>query len=60
MGDYSKTPEYYQKTCKIEEITLPHSHPHLAISHSNIGGVYNNNGQYSRALQSNENSIEIR
>ena len=41
MGEYSKALEYHEKSQKIYEITLPKNHPHLAISYSNIGQVYN-------------------
>ncbi|CAF2225424.1 unnamed protein product, partial [Rotaria magnacalcarata] len=38
MGDYSKALEYFEKSLKISEISLPPNHPDLAYSYNNIGG----------------------
>ncbi|CAF4725933.1 unnamed protein product, partial [Rotaria socialis] len=41
MGKYSKALEYYEKSLKIREISLPPTHPNLAVSYNNIGQVHN-------------------
>ncbi|CAF4475970.1 unnamed protein product [Rotaria sp. Silwood2] len=38
---------------------LPSNHPDLAVSYLNIGTVYYNMGEYSKALSSYEQSLEI-
>ncbi|CAF1288490.1 unnamed protein product, partial [Rotaria sordida] len=45
---------------EIQKIALPPNHPDLATSYNNIGLVYNNMGEYSKALSSFERSLEIR
>ena len=49
MGEYSKALEYYEKSIEIKKIALPQNHPNLA--NSNIGQVYNNMGEYSKAFE---------
>ncbi|CAF4555589.1 unnamed protein product [Rotaria magnacalcarata] len=59
MGEYSKALEYYEKSLKIREISLPPTHPDLAQSYNNIGGVYYNMGEYSKALPLLEKTLDI-
>ena len=44
-------------TC--ERKTLPANHPHLATSFNNIGLVYTNIGEYSKALSSYETALDM-
>ncbi len=39
--------------------TLSPNHPSLAISYNNIGGVYQNKGEYTKALSFYEKDLEI-
>ncbi|CAF4370034.1 unnamed protein product, partial [Rotaria magnacalcarata] len=50
---------YYEKANKIFEISLPPTHPNLATSYNNIGGVYDNMGEYSKALSYLEKALGI-
>ncbi|CAF1963581.1 unnamed protein product, partial [Rotaria magnacalcarata] len=49
--------EYYEKSQIILETALPPTHPDLAYSYSCIGGVYNNMGEYLKALEYYEKSL---
>lgn len=40
MGDYLTALSYYQKILDIKEKILPSTHPSLATTYNNIGGVY--------------------
>ncbi|CAF1387930.1 unnamed protein product [Rotaria sordida] len=57
-GDDNITFEVIDKH-DIDEKTLPPNHPALASSYNNIGAVYRNMGEYSKALSSFERSLEI-
>ncbi|CAF1189124.1 unnamed protein product [Adineta steineri] len=46
-------------TLEIREKTLPSNHPSLATSYNNIGNVYENTGDYSKALSYYEKTVEI-
>ncbi|CAF3495163.1 unnamed protein product [Rotaria socialis] len=72
MGEYSKALEFYEKankiyialeyfekSIKIIEISLPPTHPFLATSYNNIGGVYYSMGEYSKALPLQEKALDI-
>ncbi|CAF4896759.1 unnamed protein product [Rotaria socialis] len=59
MGEYSKALEYYEKAKQIYEISLPPTHPFLATSYNNIGGVYYSMGEYSKALPLQEKALDI-
>ncbi|CAF4527924.1 unnamed protein product [Rotaria socialis] len=59
MGDYPKALEFYDKSFKIKEKTLPPSHLDLAASYNNIGLVYDKMSDYSKALQFYEKADEI-
>ena len=56
MGEYSKALSSYEKSLEIRQQSLPPNHPDLAASYNNIGIVYSNMGEYSKALS----SLEIR
>ncbi|CAF1589293.1 unnamed protein product, partial [Rotaria magnacalcarata] len=59
MGEYSKALEYYEKSLKIREISLPPTHPDLAQSYNNIGTTYYGMGEYSKALSYLEKALAI-
>ncbi|CAF1020970.1 unnamed protein product, partial [Rotaria magnacalcarata] len=59
MGEYSKALEYYEKSFKIREISLPPTHPDLAQSYNNIGTTYYGMGDYSKALRLLEKALDI-
>ncbi|CAF4303304.1 unnamed protein product, partial [Rotaria sordida] len=52
MGEYSKALSSYEQSLEICKVALPPNHPDLATSYNNIGLVYNNMGEYSKALSS--------
>ncbi|CAF5047691.1 unnamed protein product, partial [Rotaria socialis] len=54
-----KALEYVEKSHKIYEISLPPTHPDLASSYNNIGLVYYNMGEYSKALPLLEKALGI-
>ncbi|CAF1533235.1 unnamed protein product, partial [Rotaria magnacalcarata] len=54
-----KALEFYEKSLKIKEISLPPTHPDLATAYNNIGGVYYNMGEYSKALPLLEKALGI-
>ncbi|CAF1332148.1 unnamed protein product [Adineta steineri] len=56
-GDYEQAIEYYRKALGIWEKTLSVNHPNLAISYSNIGGVYDSMGEYEKALSFYEKTL---
>ena len=43
----------------MRQKTLPPNHPDLATSYSNIAAVYQNMGEYSKALSLHEKALEI-
>jgi len=47
MNEFSKAQNY-----------LPSDHPNLATTYNNIGLVYENMDEYSKALQSDEKDLE--
>ncbi|CAF1927668.1 unnamed protein product, partial [Rotaria magnacalcarata] len=59
MGEYSKALEYYEKSLKIREISLPPTHPNVAISYWSIGDIYSKTDEYSKALQFLEKALDI-
>ncbi len=50
---------FYEKALEIYQKTLPANHPHLAISYNNIGAVYYNMGEDSKALSYVEHALGI-
>ncbi|CAF5216133.1 unnamed protein product, partial [Rotaria magnacalcarata] len=59
MGEYSKALEFYEKSLKIREISLPPTHPDLAQSYNNIGMTYYPMGEYSKAFSYLEKALGI-
>ena len=51
---------FYQKAIEIQERVLGPSHPDIARSYNNIGGVYNSLGRYDNALFYFQKSLEIK
>jgi tetratricopeptide (TPR) repeat protein len=43
----------------IKEKTLPSNHPDLATTYNNIGVIYCNTGEYSKALPFYERAVEV-
>ncbi|CAF1355184.1 unnamed protein product [Rotaria sordida] len=60
QGQYNAAIDFYEKSHKIKEKTLPLNHPNLATSYNNIGAVYDNMGDYSKALEFYEKALKIR
>jgi tetratricopeptide (TPR) repeat protein len=60
QGKYEEAVEFYEKSIKIKQKTLPPNHPDLAISYNSIGSVYDNMGEYSKALSYCEKVLEIK
>ncbi|CAF4164299.1 unnamed protein product, partial [Rotaria sordida] len=59
--DFDKTKEVKElvEYAHIKEKTLPPNHPDLASFYNNIGAVYRNMGEYSKALTYYEKDLEI-
>ena len=51
--------EYYKKALEILQKPLPPNHSSLVTSYSNIGAVYHNMGEYSKALSYFEHALDI-
>ncbi|CAF0806361.1 unnamed protein product [Adineta steineri] len=49
----------HEKALNILEKTLPSNHPYLATSYNNIGSMYDNKGEYLKALAFYEKAHEI-
>jgi len=58
-GSIQKRSDFIKKSLEIDQKTLPANHPHLATSCNNIGRVYDNMGEYSKALSYYEKDLEI-
>ncbi|CAF2039119.1 unnamed protein product [Rotaria magnacalcarata] len=50
QGKYQEAVKFYEKSLEIYRKTLPEDDASLAPTYSNIGGVYKNMGEYSKAL----------
>ncbi|CAF4887633.1 unnamed protein product, partial [Rotaria socialis] len=59
LADHSQALEYYNKSHKIKEESLPDNDPQIAISCGNIGAVYIELGDYSKALECFEKTLQI-
>ncbi|CAF1580988.1 unnamed protein product, partial [Adineta steineri] len=57
QGANEKAIWYYRQRLEIQEKTLSSNHPDLATSHSNIGLVYHQMGEYSKALSFYEKAL---
>jgi len=61
---FSYDPPYsrgnYEKSLEISRKGLPADHPDLATSYYNIGDLYDNMGQYSKALEYYEEKSSCR
>ena len=51
--------QYYEQSIKINQKFLSPTHSDLAASYSNLGLVYDNMGEYSKALSYYEKALEI-
>ncbi|CAF4728183.1 unnamed protein product, partial [Rotaria socialis] len=51
QGEYQQAVTFYEKSLEISQKTLSPDDPELATSYNNIGGVYDNMGEYSKALE---------
>jgi tetratricopeptide (TPR) repeat protein len=60
QGEYKEALVLYEKSLAIREQSLPSTHPDLAKSYGNIGGVYSKMGEHSKALSSHEKALTIR
>jgi hypothetical protein len=49
----------YLKCLKIRKLTIGENNPETAITYNNIGSVYNNQGEYKKALENYFKCLEI-
>ena len=52
--------EYYLKALDIREKTLGAEHPDVATSYNSIGGIYDSQGDYPKALEYYSKALDIR
>ncbi|CAF5227651.1 unnamed protein product, partial [Rotaria magnacalcarata] len=59
MGEYSKALEFYEKSLRIREISLPLNHPDLAGSYLCFASCYEKMGDYTAALNALQSAYKI-
>jgi tetratricopeptide (TPR) repeat protein len=59
QGEYQEAVRFYGKALAIRQQSLPPNHPDLAIPQYNIGLLYDNMGNYSKACSYYECAKEI-
>jgi tetratricopeptide (TPR) repeat protein len=57
--EYNKALSYFEKVLKIRQTVLPSNHPQIAAINSNIGWLFECQGDYSNALDYYQKSLEI-
>ena len=62
QGDYAAAVEYCEKSIAINQKTVPPTHANFVASYTsyNIGLVYENMGEYSKALSYYEQALRNR
>jgi tetratricopeptide (TPR) repeat protein len=59
LGEYDKAIEYYEKSLKIQLVTLGENHPSTATTYNNIGSAWKSKGEYDKAIEYYEKSLKI-
>lgn len=60
MCDYEQAMKYYNEVLNEKLKYEPSNHPNIAETYEAIGGVYHKKGEYDKAIEMYDRSIELR